>query len=98
MVKHSPVSRMRSRPRLRGVCVLPVPVSTAAPVHVHWRCSLPPSRPLLLPVPDVYDVPVFKAVKVHRDFPRRGRQSAVTRLARAVDRALRSMSVPTVSW
>ena len=25
--------------------VLPVPVSTAAPAHVHWRCSPPPSRP-----------------------------------------------------
>ena len=67
-VKHSPVSTRRSRPRPRGVCVLPGPASTAAPVHVHWRCSPPPSRPLLLPAPGVYDVPVFKAVKVHRDF------------------------------
>jgi transposase len=43
--------------RIHGsTCARPVEVFTAA------------EQALLLPVPGVYDVPVFKAVKVHRDF------------------------------
>jgi hypothetical protein len=37
-------------------------------VHVRWEVFTTAERALLLPVPGVYDVPVFKAVKVHRDF------------------------------
>ena len=44
------------------------PASTAPPAHAHWRCSPRPRHALLLAAPGVYDVPVFKAVKVHRDF------------------------------
>jgi transposase len=43
--------------RIHGsTCARPVEVFTAK------------EQPLLLAVPDVYDVPVFKSVKVHRDF------------------------------
>ena len=48
--------------------VLPGPASTAAPVRARWRCSPPPSRRCCCRRPALYDVPVFKAVKVHRDF------------------------------
>ncbi|MGO9102277.1 MAG: hypothetical protein ACLP9Y_23650, partial [Mycobacterium sp.] len=59
--------------RIHGsTCARPLEVFTTA------------EQALLLPVPGVYDVPVFKAVKVHRDFhllteliPRFGHVSAV---------------------
>ncbi|GFG50601.1 hypothetical protein MAGR_20420 [Mycolicibacterium agri] len=66
-VKHSPVSRPRSRPLRPGV------VTPRAPMH-GTTCARPAElftaeeQPTLLPVPGVYDVPVFKRVKVHRDF------------------------------
>ncbi len=49
--------------------------STTAGMRIHGTtCARPldvfdtAERPLLLPVPAVYDVPIFKDVKVHRDF------------------------------
>lgn len=43
--------------RMHGtICARPLEVFTAD------------EQPRLLPIPSVYDVPVFKAVKVHRDF------------------------------
>ncbi|MCZ4628199.1 MULTISPECIES: IS21 family transposase [Rhodococcus] len=49
--------------------------STTAGMRIHGTtCARPlevfdtAERPMLLPVPAVYDVPIFKDVKVHRDF------------------------------
>lgn len=49
--------------------------STTAGMRIHGTtCARPlevfdtAERPMLLPVPAVYDVPIFKNVKVHRDF------------------------------
>ena len=66
-VKHSPALSRRSRPRpvVSAYCRDPYPrhhVRTP-PGGVHRRRTTPAAG-----VPGVYDVPVFKAVKVHRDF------------------------------
>src|SRR5262249_35290161 len=70
-VKHSPVLARRSKPRPSGVCILPVPASTAAPVHGPWRCLATPSSRCCcqrrVSMTCLYDMPVFKAVKVHPD-------------------------------
>ncbi len=66
--KHSPVCSRRRTPPQRGVVTLRAPAPTAPPAHARWRCSPTKSSPRLLAVPQVYDVPVFKRVKVHRDF------------------------------
>ena len=42
--------------------------STAPPLPVRWRCSPQLESRCLLPVPRAYDVPMLRAVKVHRDF------------------------------
>ena len=67
-MKHSPALTRRSRPRPRGV------LHTAG-TRIHGTtCARPlevfttDEQPRLLAYAGAYDVPVFKAVKVHRDF------------------------------